>query len=142
MFRQISWSIFFGCVAAVATLYYVAVFVFFYKGRVLNLSLSKLSFLKSNKKVNPISNDDLVNGNSNVAGHLYDKLTTHIDKAGKIISSKEEFLFGLKSFLVAHQSELSTTAISKADINDHILKTAESICSIHLSEKDLRVLWV
>ena len=46
MFRQISWSAFFEVVAIVATVYYVAVFVF-YKGQLFKPGLLKFQLVNA-----------------------------------------------------------------------------------------------
>lgn len=142
MFRQISWSAFFESVAIVSILYYATILVLFYRSELLKLTALKFSLLKPGKTVRKTQDHTLPSGRLVSTDDLYSNIAFNIRKAAKAMSSKEELLFGLRSFIAAHQSELSALSVSKPDINNYVSNTVENICSIHLNEEDLQVLWV
>lgn len=142
MFSQISWSAFFESVAIVSILYYAAILTLYYRSELLKLTALKFSLLKSDKTVEKTQDHDSSSEKLASIDDLYNSINFNIRKAGKEVSSKEELLFGLRSFIAAHQSELSALSVSKPEINNYVSNTVENICSIHLNEEDLQVLWV
>jgi hypothetical protein len=74
--------------------------------------------------------------------NLLNELKMSIQKAGKSASPKEEIIFALRKQLTHEQFQSANNLSFRNHINDFISNTCKSFCSIHLSEEDLRVLWI
>jgi hypothetical protein len=142
MLNQISWNSYFEFVVIVLITYYSAILYVFYKTDIknwLSLKFHTATFYKNGTEI--FRNERSTNG-SELMNHLLDEVKALIQNAANRKSPKEELLFAIQRGLSSERFQSIDIISSKDYINDLILKDCESICSIHLSKEDLRVLWI
>jgi hypothetical protein len=137
MFRQISWYTYWEFIAVVLVIYYLVVFIIYYRSKGMGLQLIKLL-----RKGSPTTTNSTVKPKAETLESLLAEIQISIHQAQRNGSPKEEILFGLHSLINSEKFQDIDQQFSKNGINDFVSKTFEDIHSIHLNEEDLAVMWI
>ena len=130
MFNNISWQEYISCLLIVTAVYYFFVWLFFYKGRIPVLpGATALRNFSVHSEDEP---DEVMT----TAQHVMDELRPLFARQ----RNKNELLFALQLQLKKYHSW--EEAGFRETLTAFITSQSESICSIHLSEEDQRVLWL
>ncbi len=133
MLHQISWRAYLWTVVIAIIIFYVCLFLFYYRKEYKqffkNLQQGKLRFSAGEEE-----GSDAVNSLQGLLQELNDFFIA-VDRQ----TNKDELTESLRVKLSAYGSQLDRTHQSK--INTYIINESRKLCSIHLSEEDLRVLW-
>lgn len=135
MLHQISWSSYFEFVAILLAIYYAVFFFVFYRKKMSDRLALKFQAISSSEKEKRTEESEPIE-------YLMDEMNAFIHQAGYNRSPKEEILFGLQKLVTSERFESIDKSLWKDRIDDLIINECQSNCSIHLSEEDLRVLWL
>lgn len=130
MFNQISWQQYLSFLVIILFVYYLFIWIVYYKGKLPSFvrvrNAKKSSFMGEDQPDEAMSNSQ----------HVIDEIKNIFP--GR--QNKNELLYSLQSKLkkYIHWDETGFREI----INEFILSESKRQCSIHLSEEDLRVLWL
>ena len=145
MLNSISWASYAYAIFFIVVVYYVFVGLFFYRHEALNYYKNFTGKIHSNDNNLPSANkqtNEIISDNSDVNSieEVLSSLLFLIKKAASQHLIKEELIQALKSqiqFYVDHGTDLP-----QEKINQYIVLTSETYCSIHLSEDEMKVLWM
>ena len=129
MLSSVSWQQYFSFIAIVTTLYYLALWVIYYKAKLLSFSGLKAPQSAGNEEVQR----EEVAGNAQL---VIDEIKTVF--AGR--ESRNELIHGLQGKLKKY-NQWDEPGFREI-INAFITAESENKCSIHLSEEDLSALWL
>ena len=145
MLNSISWASYIYAVCAIVVVYYIFVGLLFYR-------LESVNYLKSLKEkyqsnANKLSSDGQLKReiipaavDLNSLEEVLLSLLFSIKKAASQQFIKEELLQSLKSQIQFYLGKVID--LPKEKINEYIVTTSATYCSIHLSDEDLKVLWM
>ena len=145
MLNSISWASYIYAVCAIVVVYYIFVGLLFYR-------LEAVNYIKSLKEkhhpnANKLSSDGQLKREIipaavelNSLEEVLISLLFSIKKAASQQFIKEELLQSLKSQIQFYVGKVID--LPKEKINEYIVTTSETYCSIHLTEEDLKVLWM
>jgi len=149
MLNSVTWKGFFEFIFFISVIYYIAVGWLYYKHDIKQLINKKkiigvqtvASFYQSTSSATSIT--DNTTGNNIPLNTLFDeliqKLSKVISKADKNNFLREELVFSLQliieEYLQLHETDF------EVPINNYIQTEIENICSIHLSDEELKLLW-
>ena len=152
MFHAISWHSYWACVLAVTFIYYLAIYVFYFKGSIRRFLNRKLvtpsAFINSEAKEQDLM-PTLFNDHHNHANHsneahaaesCMDELTAFFENQKKSKTVKTELIFSLYAILQKYPSLKSSEY--KQSLTNVIATQSENICSIHLSAEELKAVWL
>lgn len=142
MLSQLSWSFYFKLITVVVITYYSAVFLLCYSLRDLKTILSKLQIAQGFTIKPATKSDKIFTGPADNIKGLIGDIKDCIQQASKNCSPKDELMFAVHKIINAEYYRQADIQSFRNYINDFISKTTEQYCSIHLSEEDLRVLWI
>lgn len=128
MLNTISWHEYFLFISALLILYYGFIFVFYFK-------MNFFSLLKTNQ-ISFFSGKELKSKMSWNA----EKVILEIGPSFSGKQNLNELIYDLQIKLEPYK--FWDEPDFKKSINDFIIEESEKKCSIHLSEEDLRVLWL
>ena len=144
MLNNISWASYVYAISIILVIYYIFVLLLFYR--------SEFKKYYSNLKVRKLFTSDSKPSSESLASEVISKsdevisledvlksLLFSIKKAASQHFIKEELLQSLKRQIQFYVGRASS--LPKEKINQYIMETSETYCSIHLSEMDLVVLW-
>ncbi len=126
MLSSISWEQYLSALGIVLVIYYVFVWVVYFKGRI--------PFISNSRK--------FVSFYTNADDHELNKILPVTNELAPLFlhqQNKHELLMALQKSLQQYQR---TDEYFKAAINRFIIHESMDKSSIHLSEEDLRVLWM
>ncbi|MBS1737509.1 MAG: hypothetical protein JSS98_13005 [Bacteroidetes bacterium] len=127
MFNQISWGQYLLLLLIVVIAYYLFVWVVYFKAKLPIFSgIGKGSGLSEDQSGKVESNSQLI--------------IREIKPAFRGRENKNELIYSLQGKLKRY-NQWDEPGFRET-INDFIIKESEEECSIHLSEEDLRVLWL
>lgn len=145
MLNSISWASYIYAVCAIVVVYYIFVGLLFYRLEAVNYLKSLKEKYQSN--ANKLSSDGQLKREIipaavelNSLEEVLLSLLFSIKKAASQQFIKEELLQSLKSQIQFYVGKVID--LPKEKINEYIVTTSETYCSIHLSEEDLKVLWM
>jgi hypothetical protein len=127
MLTSISWQQYFVCILIATLLYYIFVWIVFYKAKIPSLIANTRSFSHYGED-HP---DEVLT----TAQHIIDEIRP-IFKGRR---NSNELLIVLQQQLKKYNQWEEPGF--RDTINNFIASQSESICSIHLSERDLREVW-
>jgi hypothetical protein len=150
MLSSISWSQFFTTLFLLLVIYYFFVISLFYKKEIFRFFIARpkpdgFPFYREANGM-PLSDgettkrkaaDDTVQ--SQDLTELLNNLTSLLTTAAKAKTIKEELVMALQ-ILLRDYSYLKDLPI-KAEINQHVFAEVQNICSITLSEAEMKMLW-
>lgn len=127
MLKEISWQEYFVFISVALVLYYGFLIVFYYRSNLSSMVKANVKFLfRDNELKSELSNAD--------------KVTQEILSCFRDKRNTNELLYDLQLKLEPYK--FWDEPDFRKSINDFIIKESEKECSIHLSEEDLRVLWL
>lgn len=145
MLNSISWASYIYAVCAIVVVYYIFVGLLLYRLEAVNYLKSLKEKYQSN--ANKLSSDGQLKREIipaavelNSLEEVLLSLLFSIKKAASQQFIKEELLQSLKSQIQFYVGKVID--LPKEKINEYIVTTSETYCSIHLSEEDLKVLWM
>lgn len=145
MLNSISWASYIYAVCAILVVYYIFVGLLFYRLEAVNYIKSLKEKYQSN--ANKLSSDGQLKREIipvvvelNSLEEVLLSLLFSIKKAASQKFIKEELLQSLKSQIQFYVGKV--IVLPKEKINEYIVTTCETYCSIHLNEEDLKVLWM
>lgn len=130
MFQSISWQQYFTCIIIATLLYYLFVWVVYFKAKL--PAFSAIGNFRESSLHCEDGPDELIS----TAQHVMDELRPVF--TGTI--TKNELLFALQAKLQQY-NEWEEPAF-RDTINEFIIRESQSKCSIRLGEEDQRALWL
>lgn len=164
MFNNISWQGYWLALALTVAFYYLAILLFYYKGKVLQVlfqlkygarSLAtatgtppvQISGNAPSGVQQPVPTEDLSDFENPAADSLeymvyacMDELTAYFEEAKAVRCNKEDILHAIKR--IADKYPAIGASEYKSSLSGIISTQCESICSIHLSEGDVHGVWL
>ncbi len=137
-----SWKTYFEIVAVALVIYYALILLVFNRNDIIKLLSLRFQTAPFQKNVIEDALHKGTSETSNVLAALPTEIKYVIQQANNNKSPKEEMLFALQKLFSDDSIQAIHDPFFKKQISEFILKECESICSIHLSEEDLRVLWI
>jgi hypothetical protein len=122
MLNTISWTQYFSFISIAVILYYVFVWIVYFKGKLPSLMMRQ----------------ETVNHSVDVPAHAL-AIIPVLESVFQQKYNKQELMMVLKNHLKQYDA---TDEDMKEAINKVIVAECMSKCSIHLGEEDLRVLWM
>lgn len=129
MLQTISWQQYLLFLLVVVTVYYFAIWIVYFKARIPFLSrmgTSKHVLTEKDQPSETMSNSQLI--------------IKEIKQSFRGKQNKEELIYSLQSQLSKY-NQWDEPGF-RDTINEYIMKESKQQCSIHLSEEDLRALWL
>lgn len=142
MFSQISWNAYFSFITIVVAIYYVVILFLYYRKQDVKSAFLKLSNIRFSKIKPAIANGEVFTNTTFTTNDLIKDINYCIQQASKNYSPKEEIVFGLQKLLDSPDYKELTQPAYRKYISQFIVEECNKHCSIHLSEEDLRVLWI
>lgn len=129
MFTEISWQQYFIFIIIANLIYYTFIWIFFYKG--------KLPSLAGIARINTPSfhNDGQQEEVLSTVQHITEELSPVFSNK----KNKNELILAIQ-FKLRPYSNWQESGFREA-VNEFIAAESQSVCSIHLSESDLRAVW-
>jgi hypothetical protein len=130
MFYGISWTLYFECLSLLLAFYYLVAGTLFFRAEMrslLNSVANRSSFSEEEDSLPEVENNALL-------------IIREIKPLFKRKIQKEELIYSIKLNLTRYDQWDEPGF--RETINAFIMGESERKCSIHLSEEDLRVLWI
>ena len=144
MLNNISWASYIYAVCIIVVVYYIFVVLFFYRREAVNYLKNEKE--KNHQDDNKLSSEGLLKREIipaavevNFIEEVLLSLLFTIKNAASQHFIKAELLQSLKGQIQFYVGR--ARSLPKEKINQYIMKTSETYCSIHLSEIDLEMLW-
>lgn len=130
MLSSISWSQYITALAIIVTIYYLYVWVVYFKAKLPSLSMGgNLSGLSMHGEDQP---DEMLS----TAQHIMEELRPVFDNR----QNKNELVMALQKTLQRY-NQWDEPGFRET-VNEFIARESKSTCSIHLGEEDLRAVWL
>ena len=130
MLSSISWSQYFTTLAIIATIYYLYVWVVYFKGKLPSFSVSgKFNVLSMHGEDQP---DEMLS----TAQHIIEELKPVFNNR----HNKNELVLALQKNLQRY-NQWDEPGFRET-VNEFIARESQTTCSIHLREEDLRAVWM
>ena len=131
MLHSISWSQYFLTISLATALYYLFIWIVFYKARLSFLNVNGIRQIHSPHSMAEDGPDEVMS----TVQHVIDEVRSVF--AGR--SSRSELLMALQSRLAKYKDV--DDPVFRDTINQFIADESERQCSIRLGEDDLRAVW-
>ncbi len=135
MLNNISWHSFITFIVITAIVYYVTIGVLYFRGDIMRLLKEGWKRNKVPEHSDGTSRAELFSSTHELMAELKDLFFTASDQQ----YPKEELIMALQTKLKAY-SRLKNTNLEKA-VQDHIVQSAVSVCSIDLDDSDMKRIW-
>ena len=145
MLNQISWATYFQTIGLLLIIYYAVILFLSYKKEISRLLVKSaqpaLAIDQSGKDSFPEVNRETFSQSETIE-YILDEVRALIRQAGYSRSPKEEVLFALQKLISSDRFQTMRESPFPDAINDLIAEECQTNCSMHLSEEDLKRLWV
>ncbi len=128
MFSTISWASYFEIIFILLVIYYIVILFIYYR--------KDIQKILSGKTQPVLAASNVGDGR----GHLMDEIRALIQQGGYSRSPKEEIIFALNKLLSSERFQIMYQ--SRNLVTGIIADECKNNCSIHLSEEDVKRLWV
>ena len=145
MLNQISWATYFQTIAILLIIYYVIILFLFYKKEMSQLVVQNtqpgFAIEQPGQDIFPeVNRETFIQ--SEAIEYILDEVRALIRQAGYSRSPKEEILFALQKLISSDRFQTIRESPFPDAINNLIAEECQTNCSMHLSEEDLKRLWV
>ncbi len=132
---QITWTTFFTILSFILIVYYITIIILYYR-KAFSLSLLAKIFRQPVMVARTSTND------TSATTTLYVSITRLAEQAAADGYGREEILLALHKLLHTADDNGLSNSSNRTNVSQYIANACEQYCSIHLSEEDLRVLWI
>ena len=145
MFNTISWHQYFIFLAVTTILYYLVVYLFYFRNSLetsIRQKVDSFNYNSTKKEELPSLFDHPSHAEGNLEHTLYacmDELNAFFENSKKSKAVKSEVMFALHSLLQKYPPLKNSEY--RQSITNVIATQCENICSIHLSAEELKGLW-
>ena len=133
MINNISWGSYWSALTVLLFLYYGYVLIRYYRKDLYGRVVASSSSIQMGKEVENETPLPIVHA-------LTDEITAYLEQASNAGAKKQEIVFALQQIALKHKS-LKNSEFQSA-INSLIQFECKDKCAIHLSEEEIRQVWM